>query len=63
MIKEGPFFSLEAAHKAAQEIADREGKTQYIVVFKASYYLTDKKPEYEGDTPFYRIEGIVEPMS
>lgn len=62
MIKEGPFFTLEAAMKAAQEIADREGKTQYVVVFKASYYLTDRKPEHEGSTPFYRIEGIVEPL-
>ncbi len=62
MIKEGPFFTLEAAMNTAQDIADRDGKTQYIVVFKASYYLTDQKPEYEGDTPFYRVEGIVEPQ-
>ncbi len=62
MINEGPFFTLDAALKAAQEIADREGKTQYVVVFKASYYLTDKKPEHDGNTTFYRIEGIVEPQ-
>ena len=42
---------------AAQDTADRDGKTQYIVVFKASYYLTDQKPEYEGDTPFLPGRG------
>ena len=61
MIKQGPFFTMDAAQKAAQEIANSEKKTQYIIVFKASYYLTDQKPKHEGTTPIYRIEGIVEP--
>ncbi len=61
MIKQGPFFTMEAAQKAAQEIANTERKTQYVIVFKASYYLTDQKPQHEGNTPFYRIEGIIEP--
>jgi hypothetical protein len=61
MIKDGPFFTMDAARAAAQEIANRDRKTQYIVVFKASYYLTDEKPLYEGKTPFYQIEGIVDP--
>jgi len=61
MIKNGPFFTMDSAQAAAQEAANRDRKTQYIVVFKASYYLTDEKPQYEGNTPFYRIEGIVEP--
>jgi hypothetical protein len=61
MIKEGPFFTLEAAREAAQETANRDNKIQYIVVFKASYYLIDEKPGHEGNTPFYQIEGIVEP--
>jgi hypothetical protein len=52
---------MEAAQAAAQEIANRDGKTQYIIVFKASYYLTDEKPLYDGDTPYYQIEGIVDP--
>ncbi|MDX9860655.1 MAG: hypothetical protein RBS99_07025 [Rhodospirillales bacterium] len=61
MIKVGPYFTMEAAQAAAQEIANRDGKTQYIIVFKASYYLTDEKPLYDGDTPYYQIEGIVDP--
>lgn len=61
MIKNGPFFTMDAAQAAAQEAANRDRKTQYIVVFKASYYMTDEKPQYDGDTPFYRVEGIVEP--
>ena len=61
MIKDGPFFTMDAARAAAQQAANRDRKTQYIVVFKASYYVTDEKPQYEGNTPFYRIEGIIEP--
>ena len=61
MIKEGPFFTMELAREAAQKAANRDNKTQYIVVFKASYYLIDEKPGHEGNTPFYQIEGIIEP--
>lgn len=61
MIKEGPFFTLDAAQEAARNAAERDRKTQYIVVFKASYFVTADKPEHEGNTPFYQIEGIVEP--
>jgi len=62
MIKEGPFFTMDAARTCAQERADRDRKTQYVIVFKASYYVTDDKPQHEGTTPFYQIEGIVEPQ-
>lgn len=62
MIKEGPFITMEAARKAARATADRDNRTQYIVVFKTSYFITDEKPAYEGgSSPFYRLEAIVQP--
>ncbi len=61
MIKEGPYFSPQAARAAAQEAADETGDTQYIVVLKSCYFYTDEEPEYTGASPYYRLEDVVYP--
>ncbi len=61
MIKEGPFFSPQAARAAAQDAADESGRPQYIVVLKSCYFYTDEEPSYTGASPYYRLEDVVHP--
>ena len=62
MIKEGPFLNILNAREAAQEVANRDRKTQYIVQVKGGYFFTDEKPEEQGSTVYYRLEDIVDPL-